>query len=213
MGYIYKYVFNNEIYYIGQTKNLYNRVNQHMNDVGFKGKTFEIYYFETPNQILTNAYELCLIQKYRPCLNTMYNSAIIPVLDIEEPNWILYKNSVYQINPTIMNYEEIVVEQDYYTAIELSKILGIHRSTVYIWKKNNEIIMENNYVSHEELIKLCNKNPGWFISPESAAKFMGISLDLFLKKVKAGIIPSIELNGTIKIAKKVIKKLDKTIFD
>jgi hypothetical protein len=209
VNYIYKYVFDNKIYYIGQTINLYNRINQHLNDAGFKGKNFEIYYFEVPNKTLTNAYEICLIKKYKPQLNTMYINNSTQILNIEEPEWKLYMGTIYNDDPSINNFQEISVKQDYYTAIEIAKILGIHRSTIYTWKKKDEIIMEDNYVSHEELIRICNKNPGWFISLESASKLLGVSLTNLLLNVECGIIPSIELNGNIKIAKKTLKKLDK----
>ncbi len=98
--YIYKYVENNEIVYIGQTISLYRRINEHKQNsdklYNFQG---EIYYFECNNKTEMDSYEYFLINKYHPKYNTQYNNKELS-LDIKEPTWIKY-------NPQLRNNIEI----------------------------------------------------------------------------------------------------------
>lgn len=93
--YIYKYVNNNIIEYIGQTTNLEKRIEQHKKDKlkNFKGK---IYYFECPNKTAMNSWEYCLINKYHP----KYNAALKDNqtnININEPEWKLYMDTTDKI--------------------------------------------------------------------------------------------------------------------
>jgi hypothetical protein len=88
--YIYKYVENNKIIYIGQTTNLERRIKDHTKDklANFKG---DIYYFECPNQTAMNSWEYCLINKYHPPYNIALKDTETKI-NIAEPEWKKYKN-------------------------------------------------------------------------------------------------------------------------
>ena len=93
MGYyVYKYVEDDEIKYIGQTVDLDKRIQQHTKDklANFNGK---IYYFECSNKTAMNSWEYCLINKYHPIYNVALKDADTSI-NIEEPEWIEYKNIV-----------------------------------------------------------------------------------------------------------------------
>ena len=91
--YIYKYVENNEIIYIGQTVSIHRRIDEHRSSsdklYNFQG---EIYYFECNNKIEMDSYEYFLINKYHPKYNVLYNNDNLS-LNIEEPIWIKYNSS------------------------------------------------------------------------------------------------------------------------
>ena len=90
MGYyIYKYVKDNKILYIGQTTDLSRRIKDHEKDklAGFTGK---IYYFECPNKTAMDSWEYCLINKYHPIDNIALKDKNINI-NIEEPKWNLYE--------------------------------------------------------------------------------------------------------------------------
>lgn len=105
--YIYKYVDNEEIIYIGQTNNLNKRINQHTKDKleGFNGK---IYYFECPNKTAMDSWEYCLINKYHPAYNVALNDDNTNI-NIEEPQWIPYISGVNIIasHPVVKPHREI----------------------------------------------------------------------------------------------------------
>lgn len=89
-NYIYKYVRNNEIIYIGKTKNLSQRHKQHLQETGKFYETDELYYFLCPTSNIMDVYETALINKYHPILNKADNIPIIDII-IKEPDWYLYK--------------------------------------------------------------------------------------------------------------------------
>lgn len=89
--YIYKYVINNEIVYIGQTANLENRIKQHENDK-LKNLQAIIYYFECNNKTAANSWEYNLINKYHPKYNIALKNENINI-KIQEPKWIFYKEN------------------------------------------------------------------------------------------------------------------------
>ena len=90
--YVYKYVENDKIIYIGQTTDLEKRIYNHTKDklANFKG---QIYYFKCPNKTAMNSWEYCLINKYHPKYNIALNNSNTSI-NIEEPQWILYKTTV-----------------------------------------------------------------------------------------------------------------------
>lgn len=95
MGYfVYKYVYNEEIIYVGKTdSSLIGRIKNHANEEKFqKYKNAEIYYIELSNSAETKAVEALLINKYKPRLNIVdkYDS-ISPFLKFDEPEWIRAK--------------------------------------------------------------------------------------------------------------------------
>lgn len=86
-NYIYKYVRNNEIIYIGKTKNLQQRHKQHLQEAGKFLETDKLYYFLCPSSKIMDLYEIILINKYHPFLNKADNHMDVTV-DMEEPEWI-----------------------------------------------------------------------------------------------------------------------------
>ena len=72
MGYyVYKYVLDNQIIYIGKNDtNLQDRIIQHQREEKFKPyMEADIYYIELKNKAETSGLEKLLINKYKPILN------------------------------------------------------------------------------------------------------------------------------------------------
>ena len=89
MGYyVYKYVKNNRVEYIGKTTDLDRRIQQHTKDklANFEGK---IYYFQCPNKTAMDSWEYSLINKHHPIYNVALKDKNISI-NIDEPEWIEY---------------------------------------------------------------------------------------------------------------------------
>ena len=93
--YIYKYVQNGQIDYIGQTTDLNKRIKDHTKD---KLKHFngQIYYFECKNKTEMDSWEYFLIQKYHPRYNITFNNTKT-IINIDEPKWELYMDNSTKI--------------------------------------------------------------------------------------------------------------------
>ena len=103
-NYIYRYLHDNKIVYVGQTtKPLKERVNQHCKEVAFLGLT-HIQYFAIPKtchavdkQIL-NKTENFYINLYNPILNIARSSKIDPndnaIVKIKECEWLEYTDEL-----------------------------------------------------------------------------------------------------------------------
>lgn len=88
---IYKYVdFNNNIVYIGKTKNLTRRCYQHNQEDKFKNFKGNIYYFSCASEQEMDMLEYVMINKYHPLLNVQFNSYHIQT-DLNEPVWKHFK--------------------------------------------------------------------------------------------------------------------------
>lgn len=116
--YVYKYVYGNEIIYIGKTDTqLSNRISQH----GVSGDNIDkcgwdeinassIYYIELVNSTMADVVESELIRRYRP----KYNKAKMSEwsgIQFVEPEWKLYKTK-QQIKTEIENLQEIIEEKN-----------------------------------------------------------------------------------------------------
>ena len=92
--YLYKYVSNDNIIYIGQTNSLKRRVQQHTQDklYNFKG---EIYYTNCGSKKELDLLEAILINKYKPEFNITHKNREDLNYDLIKDNlnldWILYK--------------------------------------------------------------------------------------------------------------------------
>lgn len=92
--YLYKYVSNDTIIYIGQTSSLKRRVQQHTQDklYNFKG---EIYYTNCGSKKELDLLEAILINKYKPEFNIAHKNREDLNYDLIKDNlnldWILYK--------------------------------------------------------------------------------------------------------------------------
>lgn len=98
--YVYKYVYNNEIIYIGKNDtNLVDRLNQHgktgdniTQDGWDEINNSDIYYAELANSTMADVVETELICKYKPKYNIAKKSDWIGLTFIE-PVWYLYKKN------------------------------------------------------------------------------------------------------------------------
>lgn len=90
-NYIYKYVRNDEIIYIGKTKNLQQRHKQHLQEAGKFLETDKLYYFLCPSSNIMDVYETALINKYHPILNKADNVLTMDIV-VKEPDWFLYQD-------------------------------------------------------------------------------------------------------------------------
>lgn len=103
-GYIYRYLHNGEVVYVGQTKHpLKQRVKQHCKEVAFLGLT-HIQYIEIPlgegtqhffnNNRNLSATEEYYIHKYNPVLNIKKQEHLLVFTNnikiVEENEWIDY---------------------------------------------------------------------------------------------------------------------------
>lgn len=91
--YIYKYVYNGEVIYIGKTNSsLKNRINSHSKEAKFKKyNTAQVYCFQCKNRIETDIYEKYLINKYKPILNVADKLPQKLDIIISEKEWVKYE--------------------------------------------------------------------------------------------------------------------------
>lgn len=129
--FIYKYTQDENIVYIGKTKNLTQRIKQHEQEDKFKNGEFSIYYFLCKNETEMNAYEYFLINKYLPALNVSCKNSIS--IKIEEPGWILWtgayeeKKDQADENKIFDNYDR----DDLISVSEYAKFRDISTTAVY----------------------------------------------------------------------------------
>lgn len=124
MFYIYKYVLNNDIVYIGQTQDLHRRIQNHSKEIGLgDNNKIEIYYSQVPNKISMDIYEYLLIKKYKPKYNKQYNNDIEVLCSLDkEPTWILY------IEPKNLNKEKSIKEKLTKEEIKIRQMAGIAKA-------------------------------------------------------------------------------------
>ena len=95
--YVYKYVFQNEIIYIGKAKDLERRLKQH----GVKGDNIKaeywddinnssVYYCELANEMMADVVESYLIKEYRPKCNVAKVSNWNGFINFPLLNWVKY---------------------------------------------------------------------------------------------------------------------------
>lgn len=102
-NFLYKYVYNDEIIYIGMTKNIVDRIRQHASghatEKKFKpyAEMATIYVCKCVNAEETEMLEALLIRRYNPKLNIIH--PLIPSgiasLNIDSLKWELYKEDDY----------------------------------------------------------------------------------------------------------------------
>ena len=132
--FIYKYVENNEIIYIGQTIHLQERISQHSRELNFVNFNGKIFYFTCNNQTDMDAYEYFLINKYQPKYNTRFKNKI-EIIDFSEPQWILFTRNCEQSsnnNPT--QYKTITtteIGEEYISIKEFAELNNITPQAIY----------------------------------------------------------------------------------
>lgn len=72
MYFVYKYIHQNEIIYIGKTSNLYNRHMQHKNSTIKNLENYTLHYLEFKNEHTASYVESYLIGLHKPVLNSQY---------------------------------------------------------------------------------------------------------------------------------------------
>lgn len=104
--YIYKYVKENIVEYIGKTINLQNRIKDHTKDK-LANLNCDIYYFKCPNKTAMDSWEYFLINKYHPKYNIALKDKNVNIKVIE-PEWIKYnpdtfldKNIIFSLEKTL----------------------------------------------------------------------------------------------------------------
>lgn len=151
-GYIYKYIQNNEIVYIGQTIDLSYRIKTHLKEKTLGTQNIDrIEYFECSNKVIMNAYEFLLIKKYRPKYNIQYNNdnETMGLIIKEEPVWKVFKedeqtNLIKTKEKKFLSLEEIKERQR--IGIEKAKREGKFRGRqVKAIDKNKYFELKNDY--------------------------------------------------------------------
>lgn len=153
--YIYKYVRNNEIIYIGQTINLNRRHKEHLLEPTFH-ETDLLYYFVVTNKYLLDLYETALINKYHPILNKQSNYLQLAVT-IQEPNWKIYKDKEIE-KQIIPKVQKTFVPKEYSNIFinninnyEVNNINNIPNLSITAWRLliigliKQDIITINDY--------------------------------------------------------------------
>ena len=98
--YVYKYVHNGEIVYIGKTDvSVTNRVKEHRKEICFRdyaGST--VFYIEVEDALEASVVERILIARYKPVLNTAgISSPKYANMDYEEPDWQCWGVDEYSV--------------------------------------------------------------------------------------------------------------------
>jgi predicted GIY-YIG superfamily endonuclease len=106
IGYIYRYLHNDEVVYVGQTKNpLKQRVKQHCKEVAFLGLTHiqyievvleDKFYYGMSRKL--SATEEYYIDKYNPILNNKKTPKFLEMVEdrvvVQEEEWIEYTDKL-----------------------------------------------------------------------------------------------------------------------
>lgn len=108
--YIYRYVYKNEIVYVGQTQNLEKRILQHSEETRFLGLK-KIQYFIVDSKEKADANERYFILKYHPPLNRTFHQPKNQELIIYNPVWIKYNYKGSYSIPYIQNKRSLKREQ------------------------------------------------------------------------------------------------------
>lgn len=106
--YIYKYVYNNDIIYIGKSdSSIINRINCHSREEKFQPylNSCKIFYFECKNNAETTIMECYLINKYKPILNVSMKYSDDLSINITEPKWLIYNPKSFRPKYSLVKKE------------------------------------------------------------------------------------------------------------
>lgn len=163
--YIYKYIDNNEIVYIGQTINLIERINQHKTDK--LENLNDIWFFECNNKTEMDSYEYFLIQKYRPKLNVTFNkdygiNTDNTLFNFQEPTWIKFNEKILIPKTEIVKKPLVVKELNYsvLNTLEESQTSSVEKIEFILSLFEQKIIifsmLNNNEMDVAKFIKFNN---------------------------------------------------------
>ena len=152
---VYKYVYNDEIIYIGMSgTNIAKRISDHSKEPTFQPYLDEciIYYILLPNKAQAHGIEELLIDKYKPILNTQYVYDNGGDIDIELlcPAWIEYLQATKE-DMKIINIHKIKIKgkEEY---IDVYEACNNNNAACGLLKYVYHAIKRNNYIT------TCNGN-------------------------------------------------------
>ncbi len=154
--YVYKYIYQDKVVYIGQTINLDNRIKAHSQEIRFYGLQ-EVYYFECNNKLELDVNESFGIDYYKPVLNQTNNRIYLnyPELVYKKPEWKKY-DKIYN-NPTpfidFHNNEQIIQnflnQRLYYKSGALYDGTLLHREIpTYNLLELGTVIKEEDFINY-----------------------------------------------------------------
>lgn len=91
-NYVYKYIYEDEVIYVGKTTSIGSRIRQHSYENNFKNLNCDIYYTKLNNGHASELLETLLINKYNPKFNIAKKETGISA-EFEEPEWVKYEYS------------------------------------------------------------------------------------------------------------------------
>ena len=137
--YVYKYVVDNEIIYIGLTDNLQRRIKEHASGVGLESKFLPylenalIYYHKCGNETEMRALESLLINHYKPTLN---------VIDVNPGESTITTNVDWQLY-----CEDQFADHLTYDLQKYQKLLKSNKTRIQNYQaKQEELILRMNYL-------------------------------------------------------------------
>lgn len=173
MHYVYKYVLDGEIIYIGKSdaKKPFSRLRQH----GISGdnipceyhsliKSADIFYCELPNAIMTDVVESELIRRYKPKLNKDSKATSEwGGLAFVEPEWVEYRKKYTQ------EQRQELLEQVDLSRKSISRVQNIIEKLIFTkraWDEHREWCKQNpnkEYVPNRIANKVIRyyENQGW----------------------------------------------------
>lgn len=124
--YVYKYVLDDEVIYVGRTKNLDVRVYFHgksgdniTSDGRDEINRADVYYSLVANELMADVIESELIRRYKPKYNKMKKSNWDGI-DFVEPNWTRYVRPTEHKVPQVMRNKQAEYTKNNYTQIKLA---------------------------------------------------------------------------------------------
>ena len=128
--FVYKYVADNKIVYIGKADHsLERRIAEHSREDRFKEyPSAEIYCMPLQNPGETSCMEFLLINRYKPVLNTKDKYPESLSIDFTEPDWIPYSQYLTRVHPAILKRE---------------KHPGMIEQEIFFWKEVYLFVMED----------------------------------------------------------------------
>lgn len=122
--FVYKYVYHNDVIYVGKTDNMKRRVDEHASGQGLEAKFLpylhesDIYFHECCNEVEMSALERLLINQYKPILNVKDVTAGDSTVTIEI-DW------QYYIETTDRRYDILLSELN-----QCKKTIASHRTRI-----------------------------------------------------------------------------------
>lgn len=168
--YLYKYVYNNEIIYIGKTNSsLKNRIDGHKKEEKFQPyiKGSKIYIMELSNSTEVNTLESLLINKYSPMLNVINNHETVTSFQIEEPMWEEYIENDFGLYTK--NRIKKIAEENKKLQIEINNLKTKCKKIL----DDNLVLKTENKCLHQKMYQILERDRslesiflGWVINVE-----------------------------------------------